>query len=105
MGQIGPWKTLRYTFTHDDEIASITTNFSTTQLASAKNVNPADAMNRVSQFRAASFYFQRRRRNYEQDRLPGGDLLQLVQPWSLSQCDDAKRADCLLWVRCARQTE
>jgi len=48
---------LRYTFTNDDEIASITSNFSTTQLASAKNVSPANAMNRITQYGTASFNF------------------------------------------------
>jgi len=56
-GPNGSLEDLSYTFTLDDEIASVTSNFITTQLASAKNANAADAMNRISQFGPASFSF------------------------------------------------
>ncbi|HYJ85634.1 MAG TPA: RHS repeat-associated core domain-containing protein, partial [Pyrinomonadaceae bacterium] len=56
-GQNGSLEDLRYTFTDDDQIASITSNLTGQQLATAKVAAPADAMNRISQSGSAAFTF------------------------------------------------
>jgi RHS repeat-associated protein len=52
-----PIEDYRYTYTTDDQIASITSQFSATQLPNAKTAAAADAANRVGQFGASSYAF------------------------------------------------
>jgi RHS repeat-associated protein len=47
----------KYTYTTDDQIASITSQFSATQLPESKTAGAADAANRVGQFGASSYAF------------------------------------------------